>query len=88
VRGVAGQQQVAVAHGLGDEAAEAQHGLVRDGAFPQRKAVRPGHPGLEFGPDAAFGPAPISSSGSHWKYIRCIVSVRWLISEKPRAEWV
>ena len=28
------------------------------------------------------------SSGSHWKYIRCIVSVRWLISAKPSGEWV
>ena len=29
-----------------------------------------------------------SSSGSHWKYIRCTVGVRWLIRAKPGSEWL
>ena len=29
-----------------------------------------------------------SSDGSHWKYIRWRVSVRWLIRAKPCGEWL
>ena len=31
---------------------------------------------------SAFG----SASGSHWKYMRCTVGLRWLMSAKPSGE--
>ena len=55
VRGVAGQQQVAVLHRLLDEAAERQHRLRGDRALLQGVAVG-ADPGLELLPDPVVGP--------------------------------
>ena len=53
---VPGEQHVAPAHGLGDETAEDEHGLVADRSLLEGEAVRAVHDALHDFPDAVVGP--------------------------------
>ena len=56
VRGVAQQKQLAVAHGLGDEAAHRRDAFLQHGAVGECPAVARRHARAQFGPDAVVGP--------------------------------
>ena len=83
VRGIPDQGDAALQQLVRDEAPEPQHVALEDRALLQRRA---GHPLLQLVPQLAslneFG----STSGSHWKYMRCTVALRWLMSAKPSGE--
>ena len=62
--------------------------LLEDPALLQPEAPSPATRACSSVPDPV---APTSrrreSSGSHWKYIRCTLGERVLISAKPRSWW-
>ena len=63
-----------------DEAAEPEDVPLEDVTLLQRRA---GDAGLQLLPDLPSVRASGSASGSHWKYMRCTVSLRWLMRANP-----
>lgn len=74
-----------MAHGSVDETAEGEDHLLDDRPFLEFKAVAV-DPAAELCQILSSSHSATFSLGSHWKYIRCTASVRWLIRAKPLAE--
>ena len=84
VGGIADQGDATVQQLVRDEAAEPQHVALEDRA--PRCSVVPGTRDCSSAQSCSSENEFGSMSGSHWKYMRCTVGLRWLMSANPFGE--